>query len=114
MELRRHQRVPVHCPITFLGGAGPLRGGHVVNLSVAGCTVESNESAREGDYLSLMVQVPDQGAPTGVYKAQVRWSRGKKFGVEFLRMPSEARERIRRNLRAMDRAPGREGILHTP
>ncbi len=99
------RRSPIHCPITFVGADQTLRGGHVVDLSLAGCAVQSKESVREGDYLSLLVQVPDHGPPTGVYKAQVRWSRGKKFGIEFLQMPPEAQERIRQFVSCLESKP---------
>ncbi len=105
MELRRHPRFPIHCPITFVGANQTLRGGHVVNFSLAGCAVESEESVREGDYLSLMVQVPDQGPPTGIYKAQVRWARGKKFGVQFLRMPPGTQERVCEYISSLESTP---------
>ncbi len=95
MELRQFPRFPLQCPIGFLRVRDhTVGGGHAVNVSLAGCAVESDESVRQGNHLSVIVMVPEQGPPIGISKARVRWSLGNKFGVEFAGIKPQARERV--------------------
>ncbi len=84
MHLRYARRYQVHCPITLLGD-------HLVGEG----TVRNVSTVR--------VLLPDQAVPMKVDLAVVRWSRGREFGLEFLRMQPEERDRLRRVITALER-----------
>ncbi len=112
MELRRFPRVSLQCPIGFLRvGDHTVGGGHAVNVSMAGCAVESDERVRQGDHLSVIVMVPEQGPPIGISKARVRWSLGNKFGVEFVGLTPQARERVHQLVSSLESQPSHESHL---
>jgi len=112
MELRQFPRISLQCPIGFLrAGDHTVGGGHAVNVSMAGCAVESDERVRQGDHLSVIVMVPEQGPPIGISKARVRWSLGNKFGVEFVGITPQARERVHQLVSYLESQPSHEGDL---
>ncbi len=84
MHLRYARRYQVHCPITLLGD-------HLVGEG----TVRNVSTVR--------VLLPDQAVPRKVDLAVVRWSRGREFGLEFLRMQPEEQDRLRRFVTALER-----------
>ncbi len=84
MHLRYARRYQVHCPITLLGD-------HLVGEG----TVRNVSTVR--------VLLPDQAVPMKVDLAVVRWSRGREFGLEFLRMQQEEQDRLRRFATALER-----------
>lgn len=94
-HLRYCPRVESTFPILFAGdrfvGEGTL-----MNMSVPGCAVQSKVPVRAGDYLELRMIVPEDGVPLRIHLARVRWSRGKTFGVEFIRMPGSDQVRLGR------------------
>ena len=94
MELRAKPRVHVEFPLTFSGDE-VLGRGTVINLSAGGCGIESDENVQKGTFLGLRVLLPGH-EPTVLHVdvAAVRWSQGKRFGVEFLRIRSEEQQRI--------------------
>ena len=55
-------------------------------------------------YLALRVALPDHAPPMEVTLAAVRWSKGQKFGLEFLRMQPEEQDRLRRFVRTLETA----------
>lgn len=84
MHLRYARRYQVHCPITLLGD-------HLVGEG----TVRNVSTVR--------VLLPDQAVPMKVDLAVVRWSRGREFGLKFLRMQPEEQDRLRRVITALER-----------
>ena len=94
MEERRFPRVPVHCPVVFVG-TRTVSKGTVTNCSVLGCTVESTTILRKGDHLELTLTLPETEVPIGVNLATVRWALGGKSGLEFVVVGLEERARIR-------------------
>ncbi len=96
MDSRLALRFKVHLPISFSGDS--LTGeGVVVNLSLRGCTIDSEQKVQRWKYLTLRIFMPDQDAPLVVDRAQVRWSRRRRLLVlEFLAMQPEEQVRLRR------------------
>ena len=94
MHLRYAHRYPIHCPITFLGDHLVAQG-TVRNVSTVGWKVESAQPVQRGNYFALRVLLPDQAVPMKVGLAAVRWSSGREFGLEFLRMQPEEQARLR-------------------
>ncbi len=97
MEQRKHPRFAVQLPIAFSGDA--MSGdGTVMDISKGGwqVTVASTQGVPVGTDLALRIALPDHAAPMEVALAVVRWSKGQKFGLEFIRMEDEEQERLRR------------------
>ncbi len=101
MHLRYAHRYPIQCQITFLGdlrvGEGTVR-----NVSTRGWKVDSDQPVQRGHYFALRVLLTDQAVPMKVDLAAVRWSTGREFGLEFLRMLPEEQDRLRRFTRTLE------------
>ena len=59
----------------------------VVNVSIPGCAIQSRKRVQPGSYLEMRMLIPDTRSPLHVRLARVRWCEGRRFGVEFIRMP---------------------------
>ncbi len=94
-RLRYCPRVESAFPIVFAGDRF-VGEGTVLNMSVPGCAVQSKVPVRAGDYLELRVIVLDEGVPLRIHLARVRWSQGRTFGLEFIRMPGSDQVRLGR------------------
>lgn len=95
MELRRHQRFPVHFHTVF---SGPTLGesvGTIVNLSEGGCHIESDSEVYTGIHLALGLHLPGEDSPISIEKAAVCWNRGRKIGVGFVTVAPPQQERLR-------------------
>ncbi len=105
MHLGYAHRYPVQCPIAFLGnhlvGEGTVR-----KVSTGGWKVQSDQPVQRGNYFALRVLLPDRHAPMRVDLAAVRWSSGREFGFEFLRMLPEGQVRLHRFVTALETGPG--------
>ncbi len=95
---RKFPRFALHCPITFLTEGAPLGDGLCYDLSSGGCAVETAAPAGKGHHVSLHLYLPDHRDPTTpltVEIAAVRWLVQRRFGVEFITMPSADQKRLR-------------------
>ncbi len=96
MDRRLAPRFKVHLPISC-SGSSLIVEGIVVNLSLGGCTIESEQKVQRWKYLTLRIFMPDQDAPLVVDRAQVRSSRRRRLLVlEFLAMQPQEQARLRR------------------
>lgn len=96
MERRQHPRVPV-CYLSRLSAAqNPAEVAVVLDLSMGGCRVHSTTKVRPDTEVYLQIALPNQLAPFAVERALVRWTREREFGVSFMSLRSEERERLRR------------------
>lgn len=102
-ENRKYLRLQADLPISFEGD-GVSGKGRVINISRGGCAVESEGRVSAGVYLSLRVDLPDPQPVLTVDLAVVRWATGSAFGLEFIRMGTEAQEGLRRYLTNLCRA----------
>ena len=55
--------------------------------------------------MELRLYMPDDLMPMEVDQAMVRWSQGREFGLQFLRMRPEEKERFHRFIGTFDRKP---------
>lgn len=94
-KLRYCERIDTHFPVVFAGEAY-VGEGTVLNVSVPGCAVHSRKRVKPGSYLEMRMLVPDTSSPLRVGLAKVRWCDGRRFGVEFIRMPGEDQVRLGR------------------
>ncbi len=108
MRARGAPRVAVQGSITFSGDE-MVGQGLVTNLSLSGCVVESDHTLRRGDYVALRLHVPGDDSPLETELAAVRWARGRKFGVEFIRASKKTQSQLRRlTMAAFVRVPGKQ------
>lgn len=83
----------VDYPALFTGDEGSGHG-TVTNLTIAGCEIESHVQFSIGAGLSLRVQAPEARPPIIIALAIVRWKKGDRFGLEFVRFEGRAKEQL--------------------
>jgi hypothetical protein len=118
MKIRYSERVLTGFPVVFAGDAY-VREGIVNNVSVPGCEISSTKPVEPGTYLEMKLLMPDSGPSLCVGLAKIRWCRGRRFGVEFIRMPGGDQIRLgrlvkqQRELRSSPRLRSSR-MLHLP
>jgi PilZ domain len=104
MEQRRYERVCVEYPASFSGTSYRAQG-TVLNLSISGCRARSVFDVKEGESLGVLIDVREY-EPLYVSRAEVRWSEGQEFGMEFIHMELEDRHRLCETILSIEAAPG--------
>ncbi len=99
MHVRRSYRFPMQGVIDFAADDQKSRGA-LINLSTGGCAVESETVLQKGDYLELLVQLQNSELSLRVDLAAVRWSTGREYGLEFIRVRDETQKLLRSLLQA--------------
>ena len=95
MKIRYSERVLTEFPVIFAGDSF-VGEGTVNNVSVPGCGIISNKRVEPGTYLEMKVLMPDDAPSLCVELAKIRWRKGHRFGVEFIRMPGVDQVRLGR------------------
>ena len=95
---RTYHRFPLFYPVIF-GGAPFVGEGILSNLSLMGCPVMCDREVLCGSDVRVSVLLPDQTPALSIDLGTIKWVQGCQFGVEFLRLPLEARQRLNRTLR---------------
>jgi hypothetical protein len=95
---RAYHRFPFFYPVIF-GGAPFVGEGILTNLSLMGCSVMSDREVLCGSEVRVSVLLPDQMPALSIDLGTIKWVQGHEFGVEFLRLPLEARQRLNSMLR---------------
>ncbi len=95
MEARRERRLFIQCPISIQGNQG-VSSGVLFNLSPGGGAIESGARVQCGTTLTLRVHLPSLNHPIEVQQAEVTWKAGDDFGVQFVQLKPEERERLNR------------------
>ena len=95
---RTYHRFPLHFPVVF-GGAPFVGEGILTNLSLKGCSVLCDREVLRGSDVRVSVLLPDQRTALSIELGTIKWVQGEQFGVEFLRVPLEARQRLNSMLR---------------
>lgn len=95
---RTYHRFPLHYPVIF-GGAPFVGEGILTNLSMMGCSVLCDREVLCGSEVRVSVLLPNQTAALSIDLGTIKWVQGEQFGVEFLRLPFEARQRLNSMLR---------------
>lgn len=101
MDRRKCQRFEVQLPASFSGN-DEAGGGLVTNLSKDGCGVVSEEPVLSATFLALRIQLPGRHFPLRVEAAEVRWTSGAGFGLEFRHLRAEEQERFHRFIAALE------------
>ncbi|HKQ35422.1 MAG TPA: PilZ domain-containing protein [Nitrospiraceae bacterium] len=95
---RTYHRFPIFYPVIF-GGAPFVGEGILTNLSLMGCSVMSDREVLCGSDVRVSVLLPNQRPALSIELGTIKWVQGYEFGVEFLRVPFEARQRLNSTLR---------------
>ena len=85
MKPRYKPRIRLRFPVTFTSGARVGKG-QVLDLTLPGCLIESPVAIEDGQSLQLELFLPGLRFPVSVTLGVVRWTQGKRFGVEFIKM----------------------------
>lgn len=93
MEERRERRLFVQYPIEFLGNKG-VGEGKLINLSMGGASIESRAAVQRGTLLTLRVHPPSVPQPIAVDQAEVTWTAGDDFGVQFISIGTREQARL--------------------
>jgi hypothetical protein len=101
---RKSPRFDVNFGSTFAGDV--LAGqGAITNLSVGGCSIESQIPLPTQSVVGLKIQLPDSQWPLEVDQAVVRWVRGHTFGLEFQALSEPDTTRLQQLLQDLDQGP---------
>lgn len=95
LQVRSADRFPVTFPVIF-GGAPFVGEGALMDLSASGCAITCDRTVLAGSYVRLNVLMPDQSPSLAIDLGKIRWVRGQVFGVEFIRLPTLARQPLDR------------------
>jgi len=95
---RAYHRFPLFYPVIF-GGAPFVGEGILSNLSLMGCSVMSDREVLCGSEVRVSVLFPNQMPTLSIDLGTIKWVQGHEFGVEFLRLPLETRQRLNSTLR---------------
>lgn len=87
-EKRLQPRFTTQFRSTFSGGQQE-RQGKMLDLSSGGCKIETDLPVVEGATFECRIHVPGLSWPLRIDKAQVRWVKGKTFGLQFLEIHPE-------------------------
>lgn len=93
MKPRSAPRVPVKVLAIFT--VGSVYGqGRVLDFSIPGCLMESSLAVKVGDRIQLKCFLPVPQPPLCVTEGVVRWVKGTRFGVEFVKMSEKDRRQL--------------------
>ena len=95
---RTYHRFPLHYPVIF-GGAPFVGEGVLTNLSLMGCSILCDREVLCGSEVRVSVLLPSQTPALSIELGTVKWVQGEQFGVEFVRLPFEVRQRLNSMLR---------------
>ena len=95
---RTYHRFPLRYPVIY-GGAPFVGEGILNNLSLMGCSILSDREVLCGSQVRVSVLLPNQMQALSIDLGTVKWVQGEEFGVEFVRLPLEARKRLNNALR---------------
>jgi hypothetical protein len=101
MEGRKHTRFAVQLPVSFSGDQFSGEG-TILNVSAEGCAITSETGTGTGVYLQLAMRLWEQEEPIQIDLAAVRWVSALRFGVEFIKIRSEERERLKNFVKALE------------
>ncbi len=109
MEQRQEQRYPVQCSLAYSGDL--IDGnGTVFNLSPSGCGIRPTKSVLAGSYLHLFLYLGAEEVPLKIELAVVRWVQASLLGLEFIRISSWQRMRLKQHLADLHMDMRRMGV----
>ena len=94
-EKRQRPRFTAQFRSTFSGGQREGRG-ITLDLSDGGCRIETDEPVVVGAAFECRIYAPGLDWPLRIDEAQVRWVKGKTFGVQFVSIRPDERVKLKR------------------
>lgn len=96
-DRRAAQRVPVHLMVRFSATERFQHVGHgtALDLSESGCKLCSEQVLPIGSFWDLYLTIPETSRPILISEVRVVWAANNEYGVEFLRITSRERTRLR-------------------
>ncbi len=104
MKQRKHQRFQVEFNSYFATAKAVEGLGVVADLSAEGCQISSPTRVRPGAALRLRISLAEINLHIQVAKAEVRWARGKQFGIQFQELTDEENRHLRQALSEFEKA----------
>jgi hypothetical protein len=92
LQPRYRQRIRLRFPVTFIWESRVGKG-EVLDLTNPGCLIQSPVAVEDDQSLQLELFLPGLESPLSVMLGVVRWTKGKRFGVEFIKM-HDSQQRI--------------------
>ncbi len=94
MKARYKKRIPVITTSVVFSNSEISGEGRMLDFTAPGCLIESPQKVAKGHYLQLQVALPGQSCPFTVKLAAVRWAKGTRFGLEFIKMDKRDQETL--------------------
>jgi len=92
---RHGRRLALSCRV-FICGEDDYEGeGKLLDISISGCRISSEETLSVGKVLKLSLFLKDHQWPMRIDEAIVRWAKVGTYGIEFTSIRLAQRERIR-------------------
>jgi hypothetical protein len=99
-DRREYDRMEMNFPVSFFGQ--DIKGeGIVINVSMGGCTLQTEAELEAGAILNLSLQISKDVAPVIVDAGVVRNVRSATAGIEFLLWQQSERERLQLFIRGL-------------
>lgn len=95
---RIYLRYSMHYPVIF-GWESCVAEGYFTNLSFSGCSVLSDRTPLVGTTVRVSLLLPDHNRALSIEGGTIKWAAGRLFGVEFLHLPLDTRQRLNHTLR---------------
>ena len=92
MQPRYKPRIRLRFPVTFTSETR-IGEGQVLDLTLPGCLIESSAAIEDAQSLQLELFLTGLKLPVSITLGVVRWTKGKRCGVEFIKM-HESQQRI--------------------
>ena len=92
-ERRKYARIPVWLKVA-LHGKETTGEGVLLDLSIKGCSIQTEMSIHHKENISLAIHVNESHPPIEVETAIVRSVAGNRFGAEFLHMEPSEKKRL--------------------
>lgn len=99
VDRREYERIETKLPLAFKGDQAQGEG-MTIDLSMAGCALESDATVPEGSLVQLELK-NSSASPVEVEAAVVRSARQRTIGLQFLRLREEEQERLRQFVRQL-------------
>jgi hypothetical protein len=101
MKARYKPRIRVKLPVAFTFGS-QIGEGQILDLTMPGCLIESSFRVATAQTVHLEMYLPGLQYPISVPLGVVRWTKGKRFGVEFIKMHESQQRTLKQFLARHD------------
>jgi PilZ domain len=99
-DQREHQRMSVNIPVELAQNRNRCEA-VVIDLSIGGCTVRTNDPFALASVVKVELRVPNEIVPLSVDAAVVRNTNNGRVGLEFLQVQRDERQRLRHFVKSL-------------